>query len=87
MAVFAAALRGLPQPTLSKSHGSKGFSICGLPGLTQRGTRHFPPNAHVAGRVLVLRPNRQLNHRRVLFERCDAYKAANRLGSEKGSRE
>jgi hypothetical protein len=32
------------------SHGSRGFSISGLPGLTQRGTRHFLPNAHVAGR-------------------------------------
>ena len=26
-----------------------------LPGLTQRGTRHFLLNEHVAGRVLVLR--------------------------------
>src|SRR6266700_5494324 len=48
-------LAGLPQPTLYKSHGSRGFSISGLPGLTQRGTRHFLLNAHVAGRVLVLR--------------------------------
>ncbi len=63
------AWRGLPQPTLSNSHGSKGFSICGLPGLTQRGTRHFPLNAHVAGRVLVLRPNRQVDHQLVLGER------------------
>jgi hypothetical protein len=56
MAVFAARLAGLPQPTLSKSHGSRGFSISGLPGLTQRGTRDVLLNAHVAGTVLVLRP-------------------------------
>src|SRR4051812_8057011 len=32
----------LPQLTLSKSHGFRGFSISGLPGLlTQRGTRRF----------------------------------------------
>ena len=55
MAVIEAAPGGLPQPTLSKSNGSRGFSISGLPGLTQRGTRHFLLNAHVAGRVLVLR--------------------------------
>jgi hypothetical protein len=28
--------------------------MSGLQGLTQRGTRHFLLNAHVAGRVLVL---------------------------------
>lgn len=38
-----------------KCHGSRGFLISGLPGLTQRGTRRFLLNAHVAGRVLVLR--------------------------------
>ena len=48
-------MAGLPQPTLSKSHGPQGFSISGLPGLTQRGTRRFLLNAHVAGRVVVLR--------------------------------
>ena len=52
MAVCAAVQ---PQPTLSKSHGYRGFSISGLPGLTQRGTWHLPLNAHVAGRVLVSR--------------------------------
>jgi hypothetical protein len=52
MAVFAAAQ---PQPTLSKSHGYRGFSISGLPGLTQRGTRHLLLNAHVTGKVLVSR--------------------------------
>ncbi len=48
-------MAGLPQPTLSKSHGSRGFAISGLLSLIQCGTRHFLLNAHVAGRVLVLR--------------------------------
>lgn len=34
MASSRRRLAGLPQPTLSKSHGSRGFSISGLPGLT-----------------------------------------------------
>jgi hypothetical protein len=55
LAVLAAAHgAGLPQLTLSKSHGSRGFSISDLPGLTKRGARHFLLNAHLAGRVLVL---------------------------------
>ena len=42
-------MAGLLQPTLSKSHGSRGFSISGLPGLTQRGTLHLLLHVHVAG--------------------------------------
>jgi hypothetical protein len=48
-------MAGLIQPTLSKSHGSRGFSISSLPGLTQHGTLHLLLNVHVAGRVFVSR--------------------------------
>ena len=37
-----------------RSRFPRPLGIC-LPGLAQRGTRHFLLNAHVAGRVLVLR--------------------------------